>query len=145
MPFPHCKSLYYLDADLYRYFIGREDQSVNEKVLISRIDHYWRVARVMMKAYHIYDDVDSLQLRTYMMGYLTIIMAICSVFSKLSDRPDAEEQMTSLWADLKAYDRRMFWRAREGVIGLASNLPGKVGNDITILIYRAAQKIVKFN
>ena len=39
----------------------------------------------------------------------------------------------------------MFWRAREGVIGLASNLPGKVGNDITILIYRAAQKIVKFN
>ena len=145
VPFPHCKSLYYLDVDLYRYFIGREDQSVNEKVLISRIDHYWRVARVMMKAYHIYDDVDSLQLRTYMMGYLTIIMAICSVFSKLSDRPDAEEQMTSLWADLKAYDRRMFWRAREGVIGLASNLPGKVGNDITILIYRAAQKIVKFN
>ncbi len=33
--------------------------------------------------------------------------------------PDAEEQMTSLWADLKAYDRRMFWRAREGVIGQA--------------------------
>jgi len=145
VPFPRCKSLYYLDVDLYRYFIGREDQSVNEKVLTKRVNHYWRVARVMMEAYHIYDDVDSLELRTYMMGYFTIIMAICSVFSKLSDRPDAEDQLDGLWTDLKAYDRRMFWRAREGIIGFATNLPGKTGDDITILIYRMAQKLVKFN
>ena len=39
VPFPLCHSLYYLDVDLYRYFIGREDQSVNEKVLTSRVDH----------------------------------------------------------------------------------------------------------
>ena len=44
VPFPKCRSIYYLDADVYRYFIGREDQSVNDKVLTSRVDHYWRVA-----------------------------------------------------------------------------------------------------
>ena len=27
VPLPRCKTLYYLDVDLYRYFIGREDQS----------------------------------------------------------------------------------------------------------------------
>ena len=83
VPFPRCKTLYYLDVDLYRYFIGREDQSVNEKVLTSRIDHYWRVARIMMKSYHLYDDIKSAKLRSYMLSYFTIIMAICSVFSRL--------------------------------------------------------------
>ena len=37
-PLPSVKTLYYMDVDFYRYFIGREDQSVNEKVMISRID-----------------------------------------------------------------------------------------------------------
>lgn len=145
VPFPRCHAMYYLDVDLYHYFIGREDQSVNEKVLTSRIDHYWRVARVMMRAYHVYDDVDSPQLRTYMMSYFTIIMAICSVFSKMSDRPDAADQMQALWDELEEYDARMYRTARYGIVGIATNLPGKVGDQITIWGYHIAQKVVKFN
>ena len=30
-PLPLCQRLYYMDIDLYRYFIGRDDQSVNER------------------------------------------------------------------------------------------------------------------
>lgn len=30
--------MFYLNVDLYRYYIGREDQSVNEQVMIRRID-----------------------------------------------------------------------------------------------------------
>lgn len=145
VPFPKCKTLYYLDVDLYRYFIGREDQSVNDSVLTSRVDHYWRVARVMWEAYHLFDDVESVRLRNYMMGYFTIIMAICSVFSKKSDRPDAMEQLDKLWEDLKAYDKKMYDRARHGVVGIAANLPGEVGRDITLWGYGVAQKVVKFN
>ncbi|MBM6774062.1 glycosyltransferase family 2 protein [Olsenella profusa] len=145
VPFPKCRSLYYLDVDVYRYFIGREDQSVNDKVLTSRVDHYWRVARVMMHAYHVYQDVDSVKLRSYMMNYFTIIMAICSVFSKKSDRPDAMDELQALWDELKAYDTRMYRRARHGVVGLATNLPGTVGRALTLAGYRVAQKLVKFN
>lgn len=145
VPFPKCRSLYYLDVDLYRYFIGREDQSVNEKVLTSRVDHYWRVARVMWEAYHVYDEVDQPKLQKYMMGYFTIIMAICSVFSKLSDREDAMDKLAELWDDLEAYDERMYKTARKGLIGRATNLPGSVGKKITIGAYHIAQKVVKFN
>ena len=145
VPFPLCHSIYYLDVDLYRYYIGREDQSVNEKVLTSRVDHYWRVARVMMQAYHVYDDITCAKLRSYMMNYFTIIMAICSVFSKLSEREDAMDELQKLWDELKAYDPRMYRRAKHGVVGLATNLPGKVGEKITIGGYRVAQKVVKFN
>lgn len=145
VPFPKCRSLYYLDVDVYRYFIGREDQSVNDKVLTSRVDHYWRVARVMMHAYHVYQDVNSVKLRSYMMNYFTIIMAICSVFSKKSDRPDAMDELQALWDELRSYDPRMYRRARHGVVGLATNLPGTVGRALTLAGYRAAQKLVKFN
>lgn len=145
VPFPACRSIYYLDEDVYRYFIGREDQSVNDKVLTSRVDHYWRVARVMMRAYHVYDDIASAKLRSYMMNYFTIIMAICSVFSKKSERPDAMDELQGLWDELRAYDRRMYCRARHGIVGMATNLPGTVGRALTLAGYRAAQKLVKFN
>ena len=41
------KTLYYLDVDLYHYYIGRNDQSVNETVMIRRIDHQLRVTQRM--------------------------------------------------------------------------------------------------
>ena len=48
----HCNAdnsqLYYLDVNLYRYYIGREDQSVNEEVMISRIDQQIQVNKIMM-------------------------------------------------------------------------------------------------
>ena len=39
-PLPEVETIYYLNLDLYRYFIGRDDQSVNEKNMIKRVDHY---------------------------------------------------------------------------------------------------------
>ncbi len=30
-PLPYVQNMYYLDVNFYRYFIGRDDQSVNEK------------------------------------------------------------------------------------------------------------------
>ncbi len=50
-PLPYVKNLYYLDVNFYRYFIGRDDQSVNEKVMIKRIDQQIRVNKLMVDAY----------------------------------------------------------------------------------------------
>ena len=47
IPLPYVKTLCYLDLDLYRYYIGREDQSVNEAVMIRRIDQQLRVTRLL--------------------------------------------------------------------------------------------------
>ena len=33
-PLPYVKNMYYVNTNFYRYFIGREDQSVNESVVI---------------------------------------------------------------------------------------------------------------
>ena len=144
-PLPLCNTIYYMDIDLYRYFIGRDDQSVNEDVLISRIDHYWRVSRLMMQAYKLDEDIESKKLRNYMMNYFTIIMAITAVFSRFSDKPEAEAELEAIWNELKQYDEWMYRHARKGVIGVCSNLPGTLGKKTTKGIYKAAQKIMKFN
>ena len=51
-PLPFVKNMYYLDVNFYRYFIGRDDQSVNEKVMIKRIDQQIRVNKLMADAFH---------------------------------------------------------------------------------------------
>ena len=145
VPLPRCQTIYYLDVDLYRYFIGREDQSVNEAVMVGRVDQQLRVTRIMMRSYHLYDDVTEPKLRSYMIDYFNLMMAVSSIFSKLSDDPEAMLNLEQLWEDLKEYDPRMYRRARMGVVGLATNLPGEWGKKTTLGIYHVAQKLVKFN
>ena len=145
VPLPRCQTIYYLDVDLYRYFIGREDQSVNEAVMVGRVDQQLRVTRIMMRSYHLYDDVTEPKLRSYMIDYFNLMMAVSSIFSKLSDDPEAMPNLEQLWEDLKEYDPRMYRRARMGVVGLATNLPGEWGKKTTLGIYHVAQKLVKFN
>lgn len=145
VPLPRCTRLHYLDLDLYRYFIGREDQSVNEKVMAGRIDQQRRITRIMMGAYHLYRDIEIAQLRSYMVDYFVIMMAICSVFSKLSEQPDAMDELARLWKDLHDFDRRLWRRCRFGIVGLGTNLPGALGEKTTIALYRLASRFVKFN
>ena len=78
-PLPFVKTLYYMDVNLYRYFIGRSDQSVNEKVMISRIDQQPKVTRIMIES-HDLTQIKSKKLRNYMIKYLSMMMVICSVF-----------------------------------------------------------------
>ena len=145
VPLPRCKTMYYADIDLYRYFIGREGQSVNEATMVRRLDQQFRVTRIMMEAFHLYDDIESARLRSYMMGYFTMMMVICSVFSKLSDDPEMPQKIKDLWADLKAYDDRMYRHARYGLLGLGTNLPTALGKKTTLGFYHLANKIFKFN
>ena len=77
-PLPYVNTLYYLDIDLYRYFIGREDQSVNEKVMISRIDQQIKVNKMMIDSCNVM-NLKSRKLRNYMIKYLTMITTVSTV------------------------------------------------------------------
>lgn len=145
VPLPRCQMLYYLDVDLYRYFIGREDQSVNESVMLERIDQNIRVTQIMMHAYRLFEDVSSVKLRDYMVNHFNLMMAVCSVYARISNKPKDIEACDALWAELKDYDRRMYYRASTSLMGFWTTLPTKVGKNLSVGIYRAAAKLVKFN
>ena len=144
-PLPFCNRIYYLDVDLYRYFIGREDQSVNEQVMIGRIEQQLRITREMIDAYHLERDVKSKRLRSYMYSYLTMMMAICTVFSMMSEREDKELLRTGIWRYLEEHDAKMYRRVKRSALGAAMQLHGKAGDRILLGGYHLAQRIFKFN
>ncbi|ERH33067.1 glycosyltransferase [Schaalia sp. HMT-877] len=100
VPLPHVRTIRYLDVDLYRYFIGRDDQSVNEKVMISRLDQLARVNRLMAQAVPPRDSVDE-RLWRYMVHYLRINAVVCSVMAQLSGTPGHLALKDAIWLDME--------------------------------------------
>ena len=145
-PLPHVKNIYYMDVDLYRYFIGRADQSVNESVMISRVDQQLRVN------YHMIDAIDlrqvakkSKKLAKYMYNYLAIMMTISSIFLTMEGSPESLGKRTRLWEYLRTVDKGLYARMRYFAIPAATNLPTLPGRRLSVALYRLARKIYKFN
>ena len=145
VPLPYVKTLYYLDVDLYRYFIGRNDQSVNERVMISRIDQQIYVNKLMIDAYCLPQDVANKHLARYMLSYLAMICCVTSIMLLISGTPENLEKRRELWQYFKKKYPSMYWRVRLGGRGIVSNPPGEISYGIVVRCYRMAQKIYKFN
>lgn len=146
-PLPYVKKLYYIDVNFYRYFIGREDQSVNEQVMISRIDQQLRVN------YRMIDYLTDLpvnrqqnrQLYNYMRNYLEIITTVSSVMLIRSGTEENLQKKKQLWEYLKKKDHKLYFWMRHGIMGSTMNLPGRGGRHLSVDAYHICQKIFKFN
>lgn len=143
-PLPHVKNMYYLNVNFYRYFIGRSDQSVNEQVMIGRIDQQILVTKLMLGYY----DVTRLQnrkLRHYMTRYLEIMMVISSILAIRSGSEENMQKKKELWEYVKKTNLTLYLRLRFGFLGQGMNLPGKSGRQLSIAGYKIAQKFFGFN
>ena len=143
-PLPCVKNMYYLDVNFYRYFIGREDQSVHESVMIKRIDQQLRVNRLMVEAYTRY-DLRQKEINKYMISYLDIITTVSSMMLIRSGTEDAMKKKKELWEFIRCEDRRLYRKLRYGLLGRAVNLPGKGGRKMTVAVYKVCQKFYGFN
>ncbi|MCI7131766.1 MAG: glycosyltransferase family 2 protein [Lachnospiraceae bacterium] len=143
-PLPYVKKMYYMDVDLYHYYIGREDQSVNEEIMIGRIDQQIKVNKIMIEDYDLW-RIPNKRLRKYMFNYLEIITVISTVLLLRSGTDENLQKKRDLWKYIKDYDIRLFHHLRNGIMGNAMNLPGKGGRKISVAAYKLTQKIVGFN
>ncbi len=145
-PLPYVKNMYYLDETFYHYYIGREDQSVNERVMISRIDQQIRVNKRMMD--YLTEKKGMIRekhLKSYMLNYLDIITTISSIMLIKSGTDENLEKKKELWAYLKKKDGTIFRRLRYGLLGNCMNLPGKGGRMISVEGYKLCQRFFHFN
>ncbi len=143
-PLPFVKNMYYMDVDFYRYFIGRDDQSVNEKVMIGRIDQQIKVNKLMLDVHDLW-KIPNRKLRRYMFNYLEIITVISTVMLIRSGTKENLEKKRELWRYIKQQDLRLFHHLRMGIMGNTMNLPGRGGRKISIAAYKISQKVVGFN
>ena len=145
-PLPAVKNMYYMDLDLYRYFIGRADQSVNEQIMVSRVDQQLRVTRRMMAAHDLRRvTAQHRKLGTYMFSYLAMMMSISSILLDISATAESMEKRARLWEELRKTDAALYRRMRYAALPAFTNIPGEPGRRLSVGLYRVARKIYKFN
>lgn len=143
-PLPYVKSLYYLDVDLYHYYIGRNDQSVNEQVMMGRIDQQLLVTRLLIED-HSLRNIENRKLRRYMSEYLAVMMAVSTAFLIKIGTKESLAKRDELWSYLKNEYPIQYKYVNHRFLGHALQMKSFLGERIIKLGYEVAQKMMGFN
>ncbi|MDO4432543.1 MAG: glycosyltransferase family 2 protein [Aerococcaceae bacterium] len=139
-PLRFAKKMYYLDVDFYRYFIGRNDQSVNEKVMMKRIDQQLKVNYLLIDAVDFEAELHP-AVRQYLWQHLEIVMGISSAILNKMGTPTDLEKRKALWDYLKANNPSIYEAMRFGLFGRLVNPSTKSGLWASNKIYRLIRKL----
>lgn len=143
-PLPAVSKLYYLDVDFYRYYIGREDQSVNEQVMMGRIDQQIKVTKIMLDS-HDLTKIRRKQLRKYMAKYLVMMMTVSSVFLIKMNTPESLAKKEELWQYLKKKNERMYREMNRYMLGWIMQRKTRPERKMIVWGYHISKKIFGFN
>ncbi|MGM9551480.1 MAG: glycosyltransferase family 2 protein [Clostridia bacterium] len=145
-PLPYVKSIYYINTDMYRYYIGRSDQSVNEKVMASRVDQQVKITYIMLDCH----DLNKVKEQSHvlyknMFSSLSMMMVVSTIFLYIADGQENIEKKEKLWEYIKEKDAHLYATLKYRSLNVISSFPGYQGRKLTVSLYRLAQKIYKFN
>ncbi|MDO5703166.1 MAG: glycosyltransferase family 2 protein [Lachnospiraceae bacterium] len=143
-PLHSVRTLYYLDVPLYRYYIGRADQSVNEEVMKKRIGQQIRVTKLMIDSYRP-DMIRHRNQSDFMIHYLSIVMSITSILLLRIDTPESIEQKKEIWNYLRKKNLFLYIRIRRSLVGRVMNMPGEAGRKVAVRGYDLSQRFFGFN
>ena len=143
-PLMSVKTMYYMDVDLYRYYIGREDQSVNEKVMIGRIYQQIKVNKIMIDAYDL-TKIRNKKLKDYMVKYLAMMMTVGSIFLIKEGSEESLTKRDELWQYLKSSSKGTFRLVNHQVLSRPMQIRGKAGRKMLVWAYAISRKIYGFN
>lgn len=146
VPLPYTKKLYYLNVDLYHYFIGRSDQSITLSNITKRYDQQIRVMRCMVDAYT-YEEIMAQEkgLRKYMLHALSAIMMITMMFCcSGGDTPERKKAYNELWAHIMERDPKLYHHlSKKGMPALVKWMPWKVRGVTMLGGYKVLCKLIK--
>lgn len=146
-PLPYTKRLCYLDLDLYRYYIGREDQSVNEKNIVRRYEQQIRVMKELVGAYS-YEGLRSFSrgLKRYMLHDLAVAMTLTLMFTTGSgeDRERRKAALKDIWGFIRERDKKLYRFLRyRSYPALVAWMPFGLQGKATMLGYKFFRKKLK--
>lgn len=112
-PLNKMLNTYYLNVDLYKYYIGRSDQSVNINNCLDRYKQQLLVMKMMITS-HKYDEIKCLPkgLKNYMMHYLHAIMMNTLLFTCGKCSKERKQDLKEMWAAAKSFDKKLYRKVR---------------------------------
>ncbi len=145
-PLRFVDTMYYMDMDLYQYFLGRDDQSVNEQVMMRRIDQQILVTKLVLEKSEIAKARGkNKKLAVYLTINVSIMLSICGIHLLLIGDQEALQKRKDLWKAVKGYDKKIYLRLRFMSLSGATYLPTKLGTIMTMFGYQKAKKKYEFN
>lgn len=144
-PLPYMQSVYYLDVELYHYYIGRVDQSVNRKNFVDRYAQQIRVMLHMADAYS-WEQIKQQPkgLKKYMWHALEAIMMNTIYFTSAEDTPERRVALKQMWLHIKQKDKKLYDKLRRRSYALSVNfLPWKLRGKVMNVGYNFLCKKVK--
>lgn len=144
LPLVNTKTIYYLNLDLYRYYIGRADQSVQASQMIKRSHHQTLVTEKVCTAYDL-SKVENKKLRKLMRRECIFLMTIGVVFSRLAYSKEGEKQYKDLWKQVKEKNPKLYHSIRYCTMATWVSFPTRVGRWVSLFGYSLAHHLVNFN
>ena len=141
---PYVQTLRYMNTDLYRYWIGRPDQSVQESVSKKRYAHQLLVAQRCFAACPL-DSISDKRLKKYLLHELFMMFGIGIMFTRLNKTKESDRDLEKMWKDCRSHNRHWANHFRYRTPLFFVCIPGRFGRWFTGVIYHIANKIVRFN
>ena len=98
-PLPHVRRIYYLHKSVYRYFIGRQDQSVNFASLLKNVHMQITVTLELFRRISL-ESVRPQRLQRYMYRHMSRMVAMCIIPLAVEGTPEARARIMTLWEEL---------------------------------------------
>ena len=146
VPLPEIKRICYLDADLYRYLIGREGQSVSESQLIKKAGNQRIVTEKIFELYDVYKiKEENPKLGAFMLHELWLMMSLGTLFTRLGNSDECDKDMLEMWQRCEQLYPKTVRKLKYNKLLVFLCIPGRFGRNLSIMFYRIAHKIVSFN
>ena len=138
------EKLYYMNIDLYRYWIGRPDQSVQAKTMMKRYTHHLLVVEKCFSSFH-FDDVKQPRLKKYLKHEIFMLTGIAILYTRMNKTKQVDADLRQMWQKCFAHDEKWgkYFRYYTPLTFIC--IPGKFGQHFCSFINWIANHIVKFN
>ncbi|WP_282945202.1 glycosyltransferase family 2 protein [Cellulomonas endometrii] len=149
LPLAQARRLSYLAVPLYRYTIGRPEQSVDPTVMVSRVDQQIRVSHLALAAMPTTGSVlrgdTPVELHGLLLRY---VQGLCAVTSATLARGGTDGHLRErriFWSGVQAQRPDLYDSLRRSLLGAVSNLPGRAGACATRFAYALARRVIGFS
>lgn len=142
-PLPKTRKIMYLHLPLYGYFVGREDQSINEKNILKRLDQMTEITIKQITSYRL-DELNALpgNLRTYMINNACGQLFTTCALQFIENSQRSRRMNRELWQAILDFDPALYRRLRRNPLGRATCLPGRAGELLLVAAYRIGRKMI---
>ena len=112
--------------------------------MMKRYPHQILVTEKCFASYHL-DDVTQPRLKRYMLHELFVMFGISILFTRLNKTAESDADLEKMWENCRAFDPKWADHFRKRSLLWFICIPGRFGQNFSGLIYKIANKVVRFN